>query len=330
MGSAPRTELDPATLAAVTAPSHGGSLGDLVRHLEAAGEPCALAADGRQAWIQSPRHVLLRLPLECFDPVGPEVAAGLLRKRGIWIVNHLQAAETPEASNGIDYVCRDAGYHLEQLGAHARRDVRRGLRSFVVRLCTWEEWDDQGYAAFADTERRHGNGEATVPGFRSLAARWRGAPFLEIWGAWQGDDLAAWMTVLKVDNWALVDLARSRTESLRLCPNNAVLYAATRSLLRDEGRRYVSYGTSSLQVGSDEASLHAYKVNMGYEAIPVTRVFTCRPAYRSILESRSFSWALERLAAACPRSSAVRKLAGMSRLLSGRAEAAGDHPGPAE
>ena len=330
MGSPPHAELDPTAQASVTAPSRGGTLADLVHHLEVAGEPCALGARGRQAWIQSPRHVLLRLPLECFDPVGPEVAAGLLRRRGIWLVNYLLAAEAPEVSNAIDYVCRDPGYHLERLGAHARRDVRRGLRSFVVRLCTWEEWADRGFAAFADTERRHGNGEATLPGFRSLAARWRGTPFLEIWGAWQGEALVAWMTVLKVDDWALVDLARSRTDSLRLCPNNAVLYAATRSLLSDEGRRYVSYGTSSLQVGTDEASLHAYKVNMGFEAIPVRRVFACRPGFRSLLESRSFTWALERLAAAWPRSSAVRKLAGMSRLLSGRAGAESGHPGPAE
>ena len=296
MGSPQLTELDTAAITSVTAPSRGGTLADLVRHLEAAGEPCALDEGGRQAWIQSPRHVLTRFPLECFDPVGPGAVAGLLRRRSVWFVNYLQAPAAADAANCFDYVCRDAGYGLERLGAKVRRDVRRGLRSFVVRLCTWEEWAGKGFAAFADTERRHGNGVATDPEFQALAARWRATPFLEIWGAWQGDDLVAWMTFLKVDDWALVDLARSRTEALRSCPNNAVLYAATWTLLGGEGRRYVSYGTSSLQVGTDEASLHAYKLNMGYEAIPVTRVFACRPAYRPILESRSFSWAVERLA----------------------------------
>lgn len=321
MGSPQVTELDPSVLTSVTARSKGGTLGDLVRHLAASGEPCALDAAGGQAWIQSPRHVLFRLPVECMDPVTAAAAETLLRQPGIWLVNYLQPAETPEAATCVDYVCRDAGYHTSRLAASPRRSVRHGLRNLVVRLCTWDEWSGQGFPAFADTERRHGNPEATDRQFQALARRWRGTPFLDVWGAWRGDALVAWMTLLKVDDWALIDLARSRTEALQLNPNNAVLYAATWSMLAQEGRRYVSYGTSSLQVGVNEASLHAFKIGMGYQAIPARRVFRSRAAYRPLLESRLVARGLRRLSATWPRSSALRKLAGMVQLQAGGAAA---------
>lgn len=319
MGSSSPTELDAAFLTSVAPRSPGGSLPELVRHLASAGEPCALGDGGRQAWIESPRHVLFRLPVERLEAVEPGEAAGLLRRRGVRIVNWLRPAAAPAEANCHDYVCRDAGYDLSRLGPNPRRDVRRGLRSFAVRLCTWEEWAEQGLAAHAETERRHGNPEPGPGDFRRLAGRWRGTPFLEIWGAWRDGGLAAWMTVLKVEDWALVDLVRSRSAALRLCPNNAVLFAVTWSVLRAERRRLLSYGTSSLQVGADEESLHRYKVGMGFEALPVTRVFACRPAVRLLLESPVLARILGHLAAALPRSPSVRKLAGVARLLSGRA-----------
>ena len=299
------------------------SLADLVRHLRAGEIPCAEGADGGQVWVETSRGVLTRLPVECTDPVARDFTASLLRMRSVWVVNHLLAPGPGRPANCVDYVCRDAQYDIERLDSNARRDVRRGLRSFEVGRCTWERWAEQGLSAWIDTQRRHGYAGPDARDFRAVTERWRDQPFYEIWGAWQGPELVAWLTVLKIDDWGMVDLVRSRTDALRGCPNNALVYAATRSLLVSERRRWVSYGTSSVQPGVNDTSMHRYKVRMGYEAVPAHRVFACQPVLGSLLRSRSVSAVLRRIAAAVPSSAPLQKVAGMSRLL--RETGAADH-----
>jgi len=296
---------------------NGESLRGVVRHLEALGEPCATAAAGAQAWIQYPRGVLLRFPLDCTAPVDAGERDGLLRLPGVRLLNWLEDPDEAHPASCVHYLCRDQAYDLPRLDRQARQNVRRGLKGFDLRPCTWEEWAGMGFAAYAETEARHGYA-AALPLFRRLADRWKGCPFHEIWGAWQGEELAAWLTVLKVDDWAMVEVVRSRTSALSGRPNNALLYLAGRQALVEERRRYVTLGTSSLQVGADEQSMHRYKVDMGYEAVPLRRVFAAPRLVRPVLEARATSWALDHMAAAFPRSGPLRKLAGMSRLLSGR------------
>ncbi len=315
MGTDPAPGVGTSEVASAPPRSAGGTLLQVVAHLRSMGEPCAASPDGTYAWIQSPRRVLTRFPLECTTAVAASTTRPLLRLGGVWVVNYLLDAGEERGANCWDYVRRDPRYDVETLDSNARRDVRRGLRSFDVRVCTWREWAEQGFAALDDTERRHGYAAPDPAAFRRVAERWKDQPFYEIWGAWHGADLAAWLTVLKVDDWALIDLVRSRTDALRGCPNNAVLYMATHSLLRTEGRRYVSYGTSTLQLGTDEQSMHRYKLRMGYEAVPMRRVFVCRPAYRPLFESRVMSWTWATLTSAFPSSAALRKIAGMSKLL---------------
>lgn len=319
-----RTELkqdhDRGAVVRVTPPAPGGTLQDLVRHLEGLGEPCGSSASGSQAWIQYPRGVLLRFPLDCTESVEREACSGVLRKRGVWLLNFLVNPNEGHPANCVHYVSRDGSYDIQKLDRQARQNVRRGLKSFDLRLCTWEEWAGRGFTAYAETEARHGY-DADPGLFQRMVDRWRSCPLYEIWGAWQGEDLAAWLTVLKVDDWAMVDLVRSRTSALPGRPNNALLYLAGRQALVEERRRYVTLGTSSLQLGADEQSMHRYKVDMGYEAVPMHRVFASRPAYRPALESRAMSWVWDRLSRTFPRSAPLRKVAGMARLLSGRGAA---------
>jgi hypothetical protein len=308
---------DPGAIARVAPPGAGGTLQDLVAHLARLGEPCGSSAAERQAWVQYPRGVLLRFPLDCTAPVEQEACSALLHERGVWLLNYLIAPDEGHPANCVHYVSRYGGYDIQKLDRQARQNVRRGLKTFELRLCTWEEWARKGFQAYAETEARHGY-DADPRLFERMADRWRGCALYEIWGAWQGEDLAAWLTVLKVDDWAMVDLVRARTTALSGRPNNALLYLAGRHALVEERRRYVTLGTSSLQIGANEQSMHRYKVDMGYEAVPMRRVFVSRPTYRPILESRAMSWVWDRLSRTFPRSAPLRKVAGMARLLSGR------------
>ncbi len=303
----------------VVAPSAlGGTLGEYVRYLERLGRPCDLSAGGEYAWVPGVTGELQRFPLECSQPVEPEVLRHLLKRPGIWLASYLLEESPAAVANCFDYVCSDPEYALDRLAKNARRDIRRGLRSFLVRLCTWDELRDKGFPAHSETNVRHGYASPHVSSFHEMIARQRATPFYEVWGAWRGGELAAWMTLLKIDGWAMVDIARSRTAWLRECPNNAVLYRATEHILKNDKYAYITYGLSSIQVDVNELSMHRYKTRMGYIPLRRHRRFFLHPLLRPFLSRNLGSWALERLAAVCPQSANLRKSAGMSRLLSGR------------
>ncbi len=194
---------------------------------------------------------------------------------------------------------------LDCLTKNARRDIRRGLRGFTVRLCTWDELAEYGFQAHADTTARHGYGKANPNWLAAMGKRNRETPFNEIWGARDDQSkLAEWMTFIKIDDWALVDIARSCTDALKGCPNNAICYEATRRMIVEQGRKYVSYGLSSIQVDVNEKSMHKYKIRMGYEPIEMCRVFQANQPLKMILKSSTMSWAWEKAAKMLPSSAA--------------------------
>ena len=323
MGKEPsRNETEAAgDITAVSGPAPGGTLSEFVEYQRSLGRGAALSRDGKYAWVPGVKGELQRFPLECNEPVGTADIREVLALPKIRMVSYLVDGDQAHPPNCFDYVCRRPDYSLDSLSKNARRDIRRGLRSFVVRLCTWDELAAKGFVAHAETAERHGYAAAEPRWLEEMVARQRDTPFHEIWGAWQGADLAAWMTIIKIDDWALVDIARSCTGALKGCPNNAILYEASRHLLAGENRKYVTYGLSSIQVDVNERSMHRYKTRMGYEPLPVRRVFESRGPLRLILKSTLLSWIWEKSAKALPRSAALKKLAGMSRILSGREKA---------
>lgn len=313
-----KADEDTVDFAVVTPHAPGGTLSEFVDYLKRTGQPCAVSSDRTQLWLQGARGELIRLPLECLEPVDPAQLRQLLRHRGAWVVSYNLAADEDHLANCFDYICRDPNYSIEKLHAYARRDIRRGFRSFTVRLCTWDEFEEKGFAAQADTDTRHGYTSSSPQGLRQMAQQQRGTPFFEIWGAWDGDKLAAWIQVVKIDNWAMINVARSCTKALRLCPNNALLYAVTKRILVEEKRQYITYGLSSSQVNVSQLPMHKYKIRMGYEAVPLHRAFVAHPLLRPLLSAQATSWMWEKAATLMPQFAILRKVAGMSRLLSGR------------
>jgi hypothetical protein len=316
-----KDDIDKVDLTSVTNHVPGGTLNDFLEYLKHNGQPHAITAQGTQLWYPDIRGELIRLPIECVEAVNREVVRDLLRHHGTWVVSYLLAGDKNHQANCFSYVCRNPNYKLEELGTNARRDVRRGFRSFEIRLCTWDELAEKGFAAEIDTDTRHGYTKPSSNDLKLMVQRQRKFPFFEIFGAWQGDNLTAWLQVIKIDDWALINMVRSCNASLRLCPNNALLYAATKRLLVDEKRKYLSYGLSGSRTNIDRLSMHKYKIRMGYEALPRHRVFVTHPVLRPLLASHFASWLWEKAASAMPRFVFLLRIAGMSQQISGRDKA---------
>ncbi|MCJ7544028.1 MAG: hypothetical protein MUP47_05585 [Phycisphaerae bacterium] len=295
----------------------GGTLSEYVKSLAAVGLQCTMADGGPFAWVPGAPGELTRLPLPCTDPVGGAEIRQLLSNRKVWVVSFLQQPDEAHPANCFFYVCRNQTYSLETLKKRVRASIRRGLEHLKIRLCTWDELAAKGYTAYADTDLRHGYAPPSQKNFQEFVNARRGSKFLDIWGAWAGDALAGWLTVLNVDNWAVFDAAKSATAFHNDSPNNALYFVITRTMLAEKKLSYVSCGLSSVQLGVDRSTLHRFKLSMGYEAMPLRRVFVARPLLRPLLRPRPAARLWEHLAKALPKYGIIGRIAGMSQVIAG-------------
>jgi hypothetical protein len=307
-----------AELADGVSPAVGGTqLARLVAFLQSRGVPARDCADRSVAWIPGVKAELLRIPVTDTGPVDRATSRRLLKAPGIWILSYMREPSEASPANCFNYLCRDRDYHVDNLSSSARRDIRRGLRNFSVRISTWDELLEHGMPAYVDTDLRHGHATPSPDSLKNLADIERDCPFIDVWGAWIEGRLSAWIKVLHVDDWAFITTACSVRQDLRLCPNNALAYEATRHYL-SAGCSSVSYGISSLQETSNILPLHRFKVRMGYQAVPQVRTFLPHPLLSAWLRSPLCSRALDYLASRFPGKVVLSKMAGLASLLSGR------------
>lgn len=278
----------------------------------------ALAHDGKHCWIPNTRGELMRHPSDSTAPVPDEEIREVLGLPGVWVASYMRDPTAEHPANCFNYLCRDPKYGLEGLSKYGRRDVRRGLRSFSVRTISWEELLENGQQAYADTTERHGHERNPRKELEEAVARQKNIPYYELWGAWKEHLLAAWIKVIKIDAWAFITEAYSAGAFHRDCPNNAVVYEATRTFLNEENRRVVSYGISSIQATSNIASLHKFKVRLGFEPVPFCRTFALHWMLKPMLVPKAASWFWDTVSGVRPSSETLAKVAGLSRLVSGR------------
>ncbi|MBX3423891.1 MAG: hypothetical protein KF752_20225 [Pirellulaceae bacterium] len=94
------------------------------------------------------------------------------------------------------------------------------------------------------------------------------ASYSEVWGAFHQDTLAAYFSIQVAGQRAVIDGAKSATESLNVCPNDALLCTFLQSC-RQRSIEEIWYGHWSL----DKPSLNQFKQSFGFEDV---RVPYCR------------------------------------------------------
>jgi hypothetical protein len=300
------------------APAAGGRLADFGEFLKDTEQPCFLPAEERQVWAPNARGELTRLPMTCLEPVDAAVTRKVLQTPRVWIISYLLEGTEECPANCLLYVCRDADYHWDSLSKNGRKAIRRGLRSSTVRLCTWDELAAKGYPALAETDERHGYGRPDVEALQRFVSLRRDRPFYEVWGAWKEDDLVSWLVAMKIDEWVIFEASPSRHAALRIFSSNAVRYQAMRALLCEQRYKQVLTGLSSINPNTDPTLLWKFNTRMGFEGVPVRRVFVPHAMLRPMLNWRGAAWTWEKLSRGLPQFSILHKVAGLSGLLSGR------------
>jgi hypothetical protein len=298
------------------APSLSGTLSEYAHHLQSRGERACPTADGHELWVNFTATGLIRLPATSTSPVSRTTARELLRTRGIWVLDYLLEPDDSKPPNAFLYLCRDPDYDLMRLSKNGRKAVRRGLKNVQVRRVSWTEVVDKGYAATMETDRRHGIAISSEAEYR-VRMKTEDSPFYELWGAWEGEDLVAWLRVLKVDDWACIVYSPSRDSALHTYANNAMRYETLRELLTVEKRREVCTGLTGITPDVPLRTLHVYNTRMGFEAVPVHREFAARWWLRWSLANRPAAWFWAKMAKRFSQVFAIHRMAGLARFMAG-------------
>jgi hypothetical protein len=185
------------------------------------------------------------------------------------------------------YICRDKHYDLNTIHPKMRNKVRQGLRNCTIRPITFEYLHNHGMPLNRDTLKRQGRDD---PMF-SQPARWahlcQAGQHIEgasAWGAFVGDQLAAYMITFTINGYNNILYQMSQTDLLASRANNALAFVATREMLASAGIQGVSYGQASIR---ELPGLEEYKVRLGYEKWPMRYVVVLHPLVRFILLSRA-------------------------------------------
>ena len=248
------------------------SLSEYASFLQAGGHSVFRSSDEVEIWVPSSRNELLRLPIARFAPVAQETIDSLLRGGKTWAVDYLLEPNESTPANAFLYLCRDPDYDMSRLSKNGRKAIRRGLSHVDVRRISWDELGEHGFAAMAETNVRHGFTTFDKNALQRFVEGHRNSPFHEVWGAWEGTNLLAYLCVLKVDDWADYFMSPSRDAALRNYANNALRYEATRHLLTVEKRRVVGTGLSNIKFNVNSRNMYAFNTRMGFDAVPVHRV----------------------------------------------------------
>jgi hypothetical protein len=200
-----------------------------------------------------------------------------------------------------------------------QRNVRRGLRELRIASITTDQLITHGVQAFCDTVRRHGYSSGTPEAFRqyySWRGRCRGHVFL---GAWKDDQLAAFLSITEVDDWAEIEGCFSMDSLLQLRPNDTLLFYALTHYLTERSCELVDYGLSSLQPESNRAGLHAFKTKVGFEPRPVHRAFVVHPILRLFVNHLTL-WSVNTVLRLRPGDRRLQKAGGVLASMLGQGQ----------
>lgn len=260
---------------------------------------------------------MVRVPR--FSTVSPgrsEVSSVLWNARAT-AVSYLLEPRDGRTANAWLYVCSDQSYALEKLPHAMRKNVRRGMQELRLSWMLLDEVLAHGAPAFCDTRGRNGLTDGTLENFHQRFGSWGSVPGHVFVGAWHGDRLAAFLSIMEVDDWAEIEGTFAVNDLRHTRPNDLLYFAVLQFYLARRRCRTVSAGTSSVQLEGNAEGLHTFKEKAGFEAYPVNRVVVLHPLLRP-LANRFTLLGLEAALRLKPGDRRLRKASGLLAGLLGQ------------
>lgn len=265
-------------------------------------------------WINHGLGALTRIPPSYLMPPDDGEIRFLLRGGRTLIVDYIQEPDEHHPANSCLYIITDQLYSLDKLVPAMRRNVHRGLRELRIAPISSDEVLAHGLQAFCDTRLRNGLSDGMPEVFRKRfmsTAQSQGHVFF---GAWKDDQLAAFLSIIEVDDWADIEGAYSMNALLKSRPNDSIMFSVLHHYLVERRYQAVTYGVSSIQAESNVEGLHAFKTKVGFEAKPVHRAFILHPLLHPFVNQLTL-WGLNAALRLQPGNRVLKKIRGMLSLL---------------
>jgi len=259
-------------------------------------------------WTAYESYAKMRLPtFHLTPPTSQEVQQILWRGRAA-IATYLLEPDERHPANAWLYLCTDQTYSLKKLPPAKRRNVRRGLKELTIAPLTFEQLLVHGVHAFCDTRRRVGLSDGTPEEFQRDLTAHAGLPELVFLGAWKEKQLAAYLSIIEVDDWVEITCF-SMDALLQYRPNDTLIYSALCHYLTERRCRLVCIGLSSIQAESNAAGLHVFKTNIGFQARRGHRAFVTHPLLRPFVNPLTL-WGVNTMLRFKPGDRRLRKVRG--------------------
>lgn len=236
----------------------------------------AVKGDNNYLWIKYEGLSAIRFPeFNTSKPTKEEISR-VFKELKCLLLNYTLLPENKYANSKL-YNCTNNDYELQQLSKNARRDIRIAQRNLQFGFASWQEILDCGLKAFADTRMRVGLSDGNEKSFRRRFTQFRKNQAHKVVAAWLDKEIIAFMSLIVMQDFVVIQGSFSTNDHKKFCPNNGLVDFVNNYFLKVKGFSTVCYGLSSVQENTGEEGLHLYKVRVGFEAIPIQRVFILHP-----------------------------------------------------
>ena len=233
-------------------------------------------------WLTTEMRCLERMPWWRLDEAPARDVDALL-----WRARSPAAAygRHPDAShpqNAVLYVCQDQNYAMDNLEHTARKNLKRALGELRFEFIEPHVLLEKGVVPYCDTRTRIGLSDGTPELFRKRFERTTANPARKIVGAWRGDVLAAFLSIIVVEDCVTTAAVGAATEYLSLRPNDGLIHFVLDYYLKRHHFRLVTAGPSSVQEDAKRDTMDRFKRKMGFEAWPIHRGFMLHPLLKPL------------------------------------------------
>lgn len=244
-------------------------------------------ASGEHFWFDSQRGVYQPFPVDL--PVDPQqIDLRAILKRDGWLARYPCSLEGGRRSFRLAVDPND--YGLSRLSTKARNQTRRGLERCKVRPVEPSMLRTRGVDINADTLGRQGRSldSASLEYWRKYFHEVSPAVGAEVWGAYVGDELAAFLIAFRMNACAHIFIMRSARDFLPAYPNNALLFSYISMMAGDPVIKEVSIGLEPIQPELD--TLNHFKYGMGFREVPIGQRIDLVPWLRPVADSIASAW----------------------------------------
>ena len=269
---------------------------------------------GDTFWQKNESLSLERFPVIPLPGPSPVEIRNVLGQGHGVVATYVTEPDDRHPANALLYL-RKPPYAPDELSQSARQSIKRATRDLKIGLITVDELEAKGFMSFADTRTRVGLSDGTLPHFRRICSFLRGVDDHYVIGAAKGEELAGFMGVAVACNVVEILYFCTMTEYQKCCTSDGLVHHCLEAFLGQNNVACVSFGLSSLQSGPDPVEgLDRFKQKVGFDAVPVRRVFVLHPWIMPLMTLLPVKLLLA-LCRALPHSRLLQKGAGMLRLM---------------